>query len=398
MMAKIKHTPVIIIGGGISGLIVAAMLEKANQDYMIIEAQAEFGGMMKGQMEHGVWLDYGLKSIPLGESISDNPLVLLKNKLDLRFQIESWTDPAKTFDKKGFSDFVGFGETKSRLLVDELEYYMQSPRLIVAGGWRNLTAELVGMIPEKKVITRAIATKFEFEGEKITSVLVNGETVMTADRFVLTMPPEHLNDLVPLGKMSGKTVQRIAKAEPWTAVSIDIATEKNVSSSKNIYILKDAAEDGSYVLGQFVSNADPIRQTANLQLSTWMTLIDPESSLNDEMISKVIKTMKKTIRKAFPEIIDNNSWERLLVVPQALGQYEQLALEKDLTLPGVKNLYLTGSQLRAAKRNLVSAISSALNLSEVLTPISQSREVYPVSPTPSGSEVSIVESSSETSF
>ncbi len=66
-MSKQKHATTVIIGGGLTGLALAALLEKAGHDYLLVEAQNEFGGLAKGQVEQGVWLDYGMKSIPAGE-------------------------------------------------------------------------------------------------------------------------------------------------------------------------------------------------------------------------------------------------------------------------------------------------------------------------------------------
>src|SRR4051812_20640250 len=117
-MATRKKADIGIIGGGLTGLTVAALCERLGLDYMLIESQAEFGGLVRGQMEKDVWLDYGLKSVPVGPVLDENPLLCLKKNLGLEFGIESWTDAPKTWSHGAFADFMGFGESKNRQMVE----------------------------------------------------------------------------------------------------------------------------------------------------------------------------------------------------------------------------------------------------------------------------------------
>jgi phytoene dehydrogenase-like protein len=369
-MAFKKKTQIAILGGGLTGLIVAARLEKAGLDYLLIEAQ-DFGGLVKGQHVNGASLDFGLKSIPLLGALEENPLVQLKKDLNLNFQIESFNESAQYFENKTFSEFVGFGETKNRALVEELNYYLLSPRLMVAGGWRILVDELQALIPEKKRLPNSHITRLGVQDERVTTVLINGESSVTAENFIFTFSPGHLKEILGLGVLSGKTLQKIARTEPFTAISLDIATVETKSSAKNIFLLSDyskASEVETFVLGQFVSNGDPSRAWGGCQVSTWMTLVDHETLLSDEDGSKAIKNMKKIVTKAFPDLIANTKWERLLVIPEAFGAFNQLTLEKNGTLPGLNNLWLCGGRVQSSKnRNLGTALDSAKAVSDTVT-------------------------------
>ena len=360
-MSKHKPTDIAIIGGGLTGLTLAALLEQEGLDYLLIEGQNEFGGLAKGQLEQGVWLDYGMKSIPVGDEISSNPLLVLKKKLDLDINIESWTDTPQTLEKSGLAPFMGFGETKARSLVEELNYYVQSPRLMVSGGWKNLTNALLAKIPEAKRLSRAIITRIDLSEECVTGLQLNGETLLDVKRVLFTLPPDHLKGLVATGHISPKLAQRIGRSTPLTALSLDIATKNRVSDAKNIFIFKDASEDDFYVLGQFISNADPSRNVANLQVSSWLTLVDSELALDDEYVSKAIKMMKKNIKKAFAGLFDQSAWERLLVVPNALSQFDQVPIEKGGNLQGFTNLFLAGGQSKGASKNISNALQSAMD-------------------------------------
>ncbi|MDZ4678238.1 MAG: FAD-dependent oxidoreductase [Oligoflexia bacterium] len=353
-----RKTSVAILGGGLAGLTCAALLEKEGIDYLLIDGQAEFGGLIQGQMEQGICLDYGLKSIPVGD-VTANPLLQLNKLLNLELPIESWNLPPVVFGKNEFSEFVGFGSTKNRSLIEELSYYTSSPRLLVSGGWSKLIDQLLKIIPDSKKRTRSHVTKLEVTDNVVTSVLINGDTQLTADRFVFTFSPSALKSLLPIDAVNAKTLQRIAKTEPFTVLSLDIAINQPVSELKNIMVLNDGGDDDFYVLGQFVTNVDPMRENAGLQISTWLTLINEETTIDDEATSKVIRNMKKVIKKAFPELITKKSWERLLAVPRAIGNFDQLQLEKNGTLPGLTNLYMCGGQINGEHRNTEAAIKSA---------------------------------------
>ncbi len=98
-----------------------------------------------------------------------------------------------------------------------------------------------------------------------------------------------------------------------------------------------------------------------------MTFVDPESLEDDENASKTIKTMKKLIKKAFPQLIDDKAWERLLVIPGALGQFENMVLEENLTLPGLNNLWIAGGKNPGKVENIGAAIQSAIGVTGYLT-------------------------------
>ena len=345
-MAQRKKSKICIIGGGLTGLTTAALCEAAHLDYVLIESQSELGGLLKGQLEESFWLDYGLKTIPVGPDISSNPLLKLRTDLELNVAVETLTEPPKVFSPSGFGAFMGFGEAKNRFLVEELGYYTETPRLMVSGGWHQLTEELIKKIPADRILKNSFVTKIITQEDTVTSVILNGEHAFMAESFVFTLSPACLKDLIEPGVVSAKTFQRIARTTPLTAVSLDIATDKKITADKNLFVFqensKEKGHDPFFMIGQFVSNADPLRQHPTLQFSTWMTFVDPESLEDDENASKTIKTMKKLIKKAFPSLVEGKPWERLLVVPDALGKFESMTLEKDQTLPGLNNLWVSG--------------------------------------------------------
>ncbi|MCC6276855.1 MAG: FAD-dependent oxidoreductase [Oligoflexia bacterium] len=363
-----KKTSVAIIGGGLSGLTLAASLERAGIDYLIFEAQSEFGGLIKGQLENGLWLDYGLKSLPVDGEMAKQPLVKLKEALNLNIPIESWTEAPLTQNKSEWIPFVGFGapSNKTRQLIEELTYYTQSPRVTVSGGWNSLVTELLAMIPEKRRRVRCEVNQIKTTDGKVSSILVNGDTEVSARYFVFTLSPSYLKDLLPAGALTSKHVQKISKTEPLTVASLDIVSPRLPMAPKNLLVLQDGVEDPTYVIGQFISQADPMRQTHGGTISTWMTLVAPEIGEEDEEVSKVIRNMKRVVKKAFPELFGDSCWERILVATSALGQFDQLPVERTQALSGFSNLFVCGGQTPGKYRNVGAAIDSALSVAAEL--------------------------------
>lgn len=347
-------TDFLILGGGLSGLLTAAYLEKAGKNYLILEALDECGGYIRGQEEQGVWLDYGLKSIPVSD-VSTNPLLKLKEDLGLNFNIETLlAEPQYYQHKTGFIPFVGFGENKNRALVAELSYYTTAPRLLVSNGWKTLSDELLKIIPEKKIKTKSHVTAFEFEGDDLKSVTVNGEQKFEAQTYIYALPLSAAAGLFPAGKLNPKFLQKLDKNTKFTAVSLDLATPKRIDEKPNIMVFND---DEFYMLGQFVTNCDPLKQAQGLQISTWMTLLESEDAQNEEVVAKALKTMKKTIKKAFPTLIDEASWERILVAKDT--HYSSLEVPDTSA-----QLWFLGSHTQMGAKNLFAAIQSVQNFAQ----------------------------------
>ena len=357
-MANQKKTPIAIIGGGISGLTLAALLERAGLDYLVIDSQ-ELGGMIRGQNEHGISLDYGLKSVPIGSALNKNPLVVLKERLGLRLQFDSWTEPPQTLAKNEFVPFVGFGENKLRILITEYNYYLTPERIIVSQGWQKLVDQLLQIIPAEKIMTKSHVTGVGVSDDAITSLTLNGSTQLNVGRVVCTLSPSVLSEIFPKGVISVKLLQRISKTQTFTAINLDLATTQKISEAKNFFILNDNVDQEFYVLGQFPSNIDTARNLSSVQISSWLTLVDQESLQDDENGSKAIRTMKKLIKRMFPELLENVKWERLLVVPTSIGHFEHLQLEKNGTLPGLVNFWVAGAQVGGVHRNILNAIQSS---------------------------------------
>jgi len=369
-MSKSIETDVLIIGAGISGLAAAALLERQGIGYRVVDSQDEVGGLTRTLNNGGFVFDFGMKSVPIGSNIHENPLLQLKEKLGLNYGLEPWTESALTLEKGELRPFLGFGERLQTTEADELSYYAQSPRLMVSGGFGKLIFELLSVIPEKKILLKKRVTALRADDERITGAVLNNDEIVVAKKIVSTLAPSHLAKLLPADLISQRTLQRLTQREPFAVLSLDIATEKRFFGGKNMIFLSEDNEDPMHMAGLFVTNIDPLRAQHQWQVSSWMTLIPQELVANDEEVSKIIRAMKRLVNRAFPSLIENKKWERIMAIDAALGFAPSLNLESNQTLPGTENLYMAGAGVRArsgsSARNTAAAIESALSLAEIL--------------------------------
>lgn len=359
-----KEVPLVILGGGLTGLCVAACLEKLGADYFLVEGSSEFGGLARGQNENGVYLDYGLKSLPLGENLEDNPLYQLKKFLDLKIGIDSDNSPTLTLEKSGLIPFMGFGETKNTNLVDEISYYTSSPRVWVSGGWHHLIQELNERIPVRKKILRSQVVRLELQDKKVRAAHINGDSQVLAERFIWTMHPVKLLELLPPHTLANRNTKALTKQHPYTVINLDYVTEGVLTDLKNTVVLSSGGEDEFYVVGRFISNVDLSRQVSSKQVSSWLGLVDAEKAEDEEEVSKTIKLMKRQIQKAFPDLFEKKPWERIIVAQDALGTVDTLSLEADGALQGLENLYMCGAGVRNITRHIGGALQSALKIAQ----------------------------------
>lgn len=371
-----KKTNTLIVGGGLSGLTAASLLEQKGESYVLVEKEREFSGLIRPQKTEFGILDYGLKSIPVTGSVASHPLVILKNRLGLEIGIQSDATLPITTSKAGFVEFTGFGETKQAKTISEMEYYTSSPRLWVAGGWHHLCEKLLGLIPEQKHFTQTQITRFEIQDGRAVRATINGTNTIEFDRLILAISPFGIQNLIP--DFSPKTLSKIAKNPPLSSISLDLITDLPFPTDhKGHVVLRDTGDEEFTVVGQFQNLADPEKLNSQRVLSTWLTLMDQES-LDDEgeFGSKIIKNIKRLVKKSFPTLFEGKYWERILVVPHSHGQFETLPLKDDQKLSDYRNVSLIGSQLPGPHRNLAQALATAQNA--VATETHSSPEIEPV--------------------
>lgn len=189
----------LIVGGGLSGLALAAMLEANDRDYVLVEARERFGGRIKTEHHGAGYFDMGPAWFWPGQP----RIAALIDHLGLN-KFSQYSEGALTFEDeqgqvqrgRGFASMEG------------------SWRLM--GGLGALTQTLAQRLPEtrKRLNTPVIAlTKTE---ESITATLGNGGT-LTADRLVLALPPRIAAQISFSPPLPSAAIQSMRAIATWMA-------------------------------------------------------------------------------------------------------------------------------------------------------------------------------------
>jgi len=163
------HT--LIIGGGLSGLALAEVLEREGRDYLLVEARGRVGGRILSAQVGGAGFDLGPAWFWSGQP----RIAALITRLGLQ-KFDQYAAGELTFEDaqgrvqrgRGFASMEG------------------SWRL--EGGLGALTGALHDSLPPERVRLNAQVTALVQTPDGITATLTNGET-LRADRVMLALPP-----------------------------------------------------------------------------------------------------------------------------------------------------------------------------------------------------------------
>lgn len=335
-----------VIGAGLGGWLLAKKLS-LTQNVILLEASFEDGG----------WSHTSLDFVP---ATNDGSKLIggLEEILETKLNSTSHEVPAIAFEKGNFIPHVGFGE-RSPLDVDEISYYTGANRLefdLPVHEWiPKLRDSYFG-----KLTLKARITKFEIQDGRVLRAIVNGESVVEADKFIFSACPTELQELIPVVNLDNRVRQRLAKAKLWETLSITLHHDRVVSEKENIHVLVGTGETPRVCIGAFRRSENPKAQT-----STWMTLLSSEDC-DEEMAANALREMRRQIEKAYPTALRDIIDEKVVLSGKSHGSIP-LKLEKNQTLPGLSNLYVS-SPFLSSEKNILGVIESALS---VLKAISQ---------------------------
>lgn len=383
----------IVIGSGLTGLAIAKKIHRETDNILILEAQELTGGDNRpANLPTNLGnqtINNGLRFFP-DTAASQKAALFLEELLGKQAfnsssenLIETYeSKPTKSFEgDRGFKKFIGFGE-KSPDCYEELAYFLsQNKRSFVQDPYlwvQDLTEGL-----QNKILKNSIVTRFGFEGLqadsselKLTHVVINGSKQLFAHNFIFAGPIKDLAALVPDDVLSARLKVKLKKAKAWQGVCLDLLHNTVVNKS-NMFLLDGTTEDSlSPCIGCFQSPAAPsvvpsaappavapTTQQTSQQISQWLSFIDSEVAEDTENISLILKKMKRQIKRAFPEMADSITKERIFITPVLSGS--DLKLSANGTLPKVPNLWVASSQASSYKNLLGSLMQAQFILSSL---------------------------------
>lgn len=340
----------IVIGSGLSGLSIASQLSQQNANVALVESLDIAGGSNKKISFPSSDINNGLRFMPASDSAL-KAMDFLENLLGLKLIKEVRETQPVTFESGQIKPFLGFGENPPDF-YEELQYFT-APSLIE---WNLQPYEWTRLLFEKfkgQFLPRSIATRLQIENDKVTAITINGSKTLKAENFIFCGPLRELLTLVPEKYLNSRLRQRLAKNNFWTLVGIDFCHSAYVTDVDSVHVLNGTTQDEiGPCLGRFLPSEDKSQQ-----ISQWVTFVDEAEAEDTEVIGASLKKMKRQIKRAYPESLENLKTERISVTPLYSGVSE-IKLQGNQTLPGVENFWIGSGQVHAQK-NLVGALSQA---------------------------------------
>lgn len=341
----------IVIGGGLSGLLVAHQLEGTGRKVALVEAMDMFGGTSRPQSGVVGLTDNGLKVIPSTPAAREN-LAWLETVLDASLDIEEIEAPPLTYDNGKFQPFVGFGDFEPEAAA-ELAYFSSPRRLVTSTtpkDWvKTLTDTFTG-----SVFLQSHATKLQYDDGFLIEVIINGAKRLSGREYVFCATPRDLAPLIPEQAASSRQRHRLSKGKFFTAVYLDMLHGKPVTESHQLHMLKGANEEP---LAGLFHPAVRLDNGEHVQLSQWCTFIRSDLTDDAEETATALKKIKRQVKRAYDTALDGLLNERIVISPASHGEIEGL-LDDDQRWPKIENLWLT-SNFFNPNRGLVGTLDQA---------------------------------------
>jgi len=340
----------VVIGSGLSGLLVATSLSQHSPNVLLLEGLENYGGLNRPQDGLLGPTNNGLRFLPDSE-LAVNAADFVQNLMDLPIGAKSEENPLITYEAGGFRPFLGFGENPPPF-YEELLYFLSPKQLSLALQPLQWPQALFNKF-KGEFLPRSYVTKFHEDGDSVTAVTINGQKTVRAKHFVYCGPVQDLLVLLPENGLSAKAKQKLSRGKFWTALCLDFLHGQTICQNTAMHVLNGANQDEvGHCVGRFQET-----QADGTQISQWVTFLEHEDAEDSELVGQTLRKMKRQLKRIYPQALDGLKFERILLAPSIAGSGD-LKLNANQTLPPYINFWL-GSGTVNAQRNLLGALLQA---------------------------------------
>lgn len=344
----------IIIGSGLTGLIIAQRLAERGEKVLVLEARETLGGHLRKSINKGYEFKTSLEFVPDYQEFSE-PFEHLEEVLGQKVLGPSEELEPLTFNSGEFRTFVGFGDIKFPS-VDEAQWYTHQKRRELLSSPESWVEQLLSE-PQFDSLTLHQVTQYNFEDGLLNSLTVNGSKKIFANHFFHTAPVTALNQLISNDFLKGNEKTRLAKAQGWTSIGLYLLHDGIQSEGQNIHILSGSKTDYEPCLGRFYRPSNDKESGQVTQESHWMSWVNDEHAEDMEFVGATLKHIKKQVKRSYPKAIDTVINERIVVTPQGQG-FVDLQLKSPHQLNRISNLWLA-SPLLVEQRGVGASVQVA---------------------------------------
>jgi monoamine oxidase len=200
----------IIIGAGLTGLMIAYLLQKKGLEIIIVEASAHVGGRIETVVgKTGATMELGATWF----SRPHQNLIALLDELKIAYF-------------KQHTKGVSFFETMSFVPPQKFEISdAEEPSFRIVGGTATLIKKLVSEVGIQNIKTRTKVTAVKEIDDQLELTCSNG-TRYKGDRVITTLPPNLLIQTIAFEPNLPDSIQQLArKTHTWMGESIKFAVE-----------------------------------------------------------------------------------------------------------------------------------------------------------------------------
>lgn len=342
----------IIIGSGITGLLLARRLHHAGQSVMLVEARETLGGCYRRHNQLAPYSSPTLEFYPAtNEALELIEWARSMSPVPLRFKVQDHRP--QIFDEGKWHPFAGFGETPF-LSAGELSVYGHTHEAVIEPGLEQMVRGLVEQLPIS-AHTMSEVTQFKVKDGAVEEIVVNGDKSYKAARFIFTPHPSLLNNLISGEELPGKHRTRLARMQSWTAVALELQHSPPLAEDGAIRIFNHNAKEFEPVAGRVFGDR-----------SKWMTLVPGDREADHEFVGQCIRHIKRQLKRAWPQAFEGKTEERIYVLANAVGQHS-LKTKETYRLPEISNLYLANHAL-APIGDTLGSLAVAKDLGAELAP------------------------------
>lgn len=338
---------VIVIGGGLSGLMLTHRLHRMGHKVTLLEARDYLGGTLRRAT-----LDF---LTPSNENMSLLEWVRAEAPLPLQFEIIEHRP--EIFDEARWKTFSGFLDAEFAS-ISELGRFSHTHEVKLTPGIDQLVRALIEQLPIAAQL-QAEVTEIKVSDERVTEVVVNGDKTIKADMVIFTGPPQNLNRLIPGEALPAKHRTRLAKFNSWTAITLELE-HADIGHHSGLRLFNHSSKEFEPVIGRIEGTT-----------SRWLTLAHHERNEDHEFIGQCIRHIKRQLKRAWPDLLSDQPKEKIYVDANAFGQ-NSLKTKSPWQIPEISNLYLAHHSLATQ--------GGALGALEAVQGAEHSLGVWPSSP------------------
>ena len=334
----------IVIGSDLGSLALACALSQNTKNVALVDSQDFAGNDCKaisfptGMISNGFHFtpdsDLTKKAVSFLEELT------CENILGPAREI-----PPMTFEQGQLKEFLGFGENNPTF-YEEIKFFTNSHRrevLIPTHQWASLLIQKF----QGDFIPRSYVTKLEVTENKVTAIKINGAKTIEALNFIYCGPVKSLARLLPEEALTQKARTKLAKNTYCSALYLDLCHASQVTESSAVHILQGTNPDEQGpCAGQFQAAIEKDGQT--LQASQWITFVEDEVEEESEVVGMALKKMKRQIKRAYPESLENMKIERIRWAP-LVSALSDLKLSGQQTLGEIQNLWIGSGSANTQK-------------------------------------------------